>query len=133
MDAARVIAHGVGQPTQFGDLHRKRRIVAHRGGNAGTHRAPKRIGGTTKSATRLAHPFGELRGRARVATPGRHPALNDLQMPGLPGSATVFRLRAEGYHGRIVMLSATIENVQEFADWVSRITTKTLHIIRHRR
>lgn len=30
----------------------------------------------------------------------------------------------------IVMLSATIENVQEFADWVSRVTTKTLNVIR---
>lgn len=30
----------------------------------------------------------------------------------------------------IVMLSATIENVQEFADWVSRVTAKRLHVIK---
>lgn len=30
----------------------------------------------------------------------------------------------------IVMLSATIENTQEFSDWVSRTTGKTLHVIK---
>lgn len=55
----------------------------------------------------------------------------DLQMPGLPGSATVFRLRAEGYHGRIVMLSATpTEDAREAArkSGADRFLTKPIDV-----